>query len=390
MGGAFVVGSHHLAKSMAVAGHHVCHVSPPLSLAHCGLVFTQHLTRSRFKRWLKGGELIGGVRELAPFTFLPWNICRSTKSLSYAYSRYMLAAPWRPLTGRDMATADCVLVDDPRFVGLARTVSGGKLIYRATDLYSQMRKDPSIDRAERIMCQIADVVVATSVPVAEHLRALSGEYVHIIHNGVDVDHFEPAASPESSTFARLPGQRHQRALYVGAFDERFGYDAVKFAAQQCVDKFFILAGPGSLEACQLLALQNVTGLGAVPYGQLPELMHACVVGLLPLSDAASNRGRSPMKLYEYAAAGMPVAASHTPELERRQLPTLFLGESSQAFAAAVSTAFSTVADKTKIRQGRDCARAEKWSLKAEALLALATKSQLRTRANDALGRSPAQ
>ena len=57
-----------------------------------------------------------------------------------------------------------------------------------------------------------------------------------------------------------------------------------------------------------MALRNVVFEGQVAYEELPAVLHAARVGLMPFIDSRVNRGRSPMKLYEYLAAGLNVVA----------------------------------------------------------------------------------
>ena len=58
----------------------------------------------------------------------------------------------------------------------------------------------------------------------------------------------------------------------------------------------------------------------MPYQSIASELHRARVGLLPLSASRENEGRSPMKLYEYLAAGLRVLARSTSTLvERRAL-----------------------------------------------------------------------
>ena len=84
---------------------------------------------------------------------------------------------------------------------------------------------------------------------------------------------------------------------------------------------FVIIGSGShLARMAATPLSNLRILGARPYAVLPAYLRHAHAGLLPLNDHPANAGRSPMKLYEYAAAGLPVLATRTAELARRGLP----------------------------------------------------------------------
>ena len=368
MGGDFVVGSHHLAAAFAARGHDVLHLSAPVTPAHV-LGLGHGFTRRRFARFLRGGETLHGVRDIVPLALLPWALARTRPALMRAHSRWMLAAPLRGTRSLQLEQADQLIVDEPRMLGaaLARP-SRATLAYRATDLYAAMRGDPRIADAERILCRRAQLIVATSEQIAAHLRELSGRPVHVIGNGVDYTRF---ATPQTLApdLAPLPGQRCSRAIYVGAFDARFCAESLRAAALALPTHTFVLAGPGGERIAAALSLPNIHATGAVPYEALPGLLQACAVGLLPFSANDANAGRSPMKLFEYAAAGLAVAASSAFR-PGGVMPSLSIAASPADFAHAVGAAFELASDATQVERGREASRAEDWNAKAAELMRL--------------------
>ena len=366
MGGDFVVGSHHLAKSLAARGHEVLHVSAPVTPAHL-LRLRDAFVRRRFVRWARGGGDFAGVRDVVPFSLLPWALARRGRSLMAMHVATLLAAPAATIGSLRLHDADCLIVDEPRLAGLIGPAPKF-LAYRATDLYAQMRGDGRILDLERDLCRRADVLIGTSEGVAAHLRALSGRPVHVIGNGVDYEHFAAARSDELAP--ELPGNRATRAIYVGAFDSRFSALALRAAALALPRIQFLLAGPGSERVAGALSLPNIQALGAVDYQRLPALLGACAVGLLPFSPDAANAGRSPMKLYEYAAAGLCVAATSTLRAGASALPTLSVAGGDDAFPQAVAQAFAHATDASLIERARERASGEDWNAKAGELLRL--------------------
>lgn len=365
-----VVGSHQLAKAFVRQKHEVLHVSAPLTVAHLALAVRDSETRRRFKTWWAGGRLVEGVQNVVPFGWLPWDVARLSGKLRNFYPSHMLSGPLRSVSSLQLEAAECLIVDEPRMVGMATRVRGRTLMYRATDLYAQMRRDATITDAERLICGRADILVATSHPVAAHLRQISGRPVHIISNGVEFDHFASAASTAEQSAISLPGSYEERAVYAGAFDRRFGIGALSAAARAHKQKQFILIGPGSLNVASRIKLANVFALGAVSYARLPQILRQCKVGLLPMSPEASNAGRSPMKFFEYAAVGLAVAATSTAELRGRSLATLCLADGDANYAAAVADAFDRSWNKPLIAEAREVARKQDWAVKANDLLAL--------------------
>ena len=366
MGGNFVVGSHHLAAAFAARGHEVLHVSAPVTPAHL-LRVRDPFVRRRFARWWRGGMQVAGVRDIVPFSLLPWALARRSSSMMAVHMATLLASRSSTMSALRLRDADCLLVDEPRLACLAERVPQ-VLVYRATDLYAQMRGDDRISDLEREICRRADVLIGTSDAVAAHLRTLSGRSVHVIGNGVDYEHFANART--QPVMPELPGERSTRAIYVGAFDDRLSGAALRAAATALPGRHFLLAGPGSERVAGALALPNIHALGAIEYQRLPVLLHECAVGLLPFSQNAANAGRSPMKLYEYAAAGLCVAATSTLRPGASPLPTLCIAANGDAFATAVAQAFECAGDAALVQSARARARAEDWSAKASELLRL--------------------
>jgi teichuronic acid biosynthesis glycosyltransferase TuaH len=374
MGGDFVVGSHHLAASLAARGHEVLHVSAPVTPAHV-LGLADDFVRTRLARWWRGGETLRQVRDVVPFSPLPWAMARAHPALMHAHSRAMLAAPLRGVGSLRLAQADQLIVDEPRFVGAALSRSSqATLTYRATDLYAAMRGDARIAEAERELCRHAAAVVATSENIAAHLRALSGRHVEVISNGVDFAHFSAPCRPGPASEVG----RAKRAVYVGAFDARFCVSSLRVAALAYPSRDFVLAGPGAARVAAELGLRNVEAVGAVPYEALPALLQSCAVGMLPFSASAANAGRSPMKLFEYAAAGLTVAASHAFHPGSVSLPTLCRASDPDDFARAVGAAFDMASDATRIVKAREIARAQDWNAKATELLRVVQQARAET------------
>ena len=78
-------------------------------------------------------------------------------------------------------------------------------------------------------------------------------------------------------------------------------------------------------------------LGAIPWEALPGYLQYAAVGLIPF-DIRNHRelvrGVNPLKLYEYAAAGLPVVSVAWPELEKLNAP-ITLAEEQEDFVRAI-------------------------------------------------------
>lgn len=299
-GGAFTVGSHHLAREFRALGHQVCHLSTPVSFAH--LV---HAGDPEVRR--RAGLALRRGRSPDPAAFVPFTLVPMSAGPRLNGPRGLRTALPRlrsDLRRIGFASVDALIVDQPLLAGIEEVVSAGVVVYRSTDLVDS----PAKVAGEARLVAAADAVVGTSRPVLDHLQALRPDLPGLLLvNGVEFSRFagRDQALPRSGV------------VYVGALDKRFDWAAVAAMAAYDPDVPITLHGPSTGPAPALPA--NVEVAGPLPYAQLPDVLAGARVGLLPLVDSPANRGRSPMKLYEYLAAGLQVVST-LPDPASAELP----------------------------------------------------------------------
>jgi glycosyltransferase involved in cell wall biosynthesis len=371
MGGHFVVGSHHLARTFAAAGHRVAHLSTPLSPAHLLLFGRSEIIRERYRVWRDGGRSHReGPVNLVPMAPLPWRAAGPIFRLGINL-QLRSTPPIRTLLARcGIGRPDLLIIDQPYFAGLERMLKPRTTIYRATDLYAEMTDDASNVEAEQDILRNADGWIATSLPVFDHLGRLAPDKPNLlVENGVDVEHFSTRqALPED--YAGIPGPR---LVYAGAIDKRFDAKGARALARARPDASVVLIGPVADGAGEALAeggpLPNLHLLGPRPYEKLPSYFQHADVGLILLNDHPANGGRSPMKLYEYAAAGLPVVCRWTSEIARRAEPFIFLYRQPDDVPEVATWALE---QRGRLESDmRSAALAASWSAKAERISAFA-------------------
>ena len=359
----FKVGSFHLAREFAKLDHRVVHISPPVTPLHA-LRLRGHDVRSRAGAMLRRrNRSMAGPIDIVPFALGPWGVLSFRgKGSSWVF----VPSLQRVLAQLGVEEIDILAVDEPRFAVQVATLRYKTLVYRATDLYASMREDARIEYCERLLCASADIVIGTSRPVTSHLEAFSeGRRPVLIENGVELNRFR-VIYEEPTDLSTLP---RPRAIYVGATDDRFSVSDVQSAATANPSVSILLIGPLSEQAKEGLShLRNVHLLGPRPYEEVPAYLQHCDIGLLPLSDHPANAGRSPMKIYEYAASGLLVAATETPELKRRALSFVTLYNQGHLGAAMRDLLPQLVhLDREAIRLH---ARDRSWSAIAEKILSM--------------------
>ncbi len=168
---------------------------------------------------------------------------------------------------------------------------------------------------------IADAVVCVSEPLKKHLvakwRVAPGKIV-VVPNGVDVGTFRPGRQDAAAARASL-GDGGPIALFVGSFcswhDVRtllhaFGLVLVRHPAARLV-----LAGDGGMrQDMELLAAGlrlggRVRFTGPMPHAQVPPLVAAADIAVVPYPVLKQEMWLSPLKLFEYMASGKAIVAS---------------------------------------------------------------------------------
>lgn len=181
--------------------------------------------------------------------------------------------------------------------------------------------EPLARRNLEAQMQAAVRTIAVSRPVAAWVRALvPGAPVRVIPNGVDVDRIVPGRRDESG--------RRPRVAFVGTLKPWHGVEAlVQAAALAREDWELLIVGDGP-QGEDLRRAATATGLddrvtftGAVAPDAVGPLLRTCDLAAAPYPDVPEDESYfSPLKVFEYLAAGLPVVASSV-----GQLPELLAG-----------------------------------------------------------------
>lgn len=132
--------------------------------------------------------------------------------------------------------------------------------------------------------------------------------VSVVPNGVDAGRWQPL-KPVPSAYSRLP---RPIAVYAGTIDDRLDQTLVEATADAVGT--FVLVGPltdGALRG-RLTGHPRIRLLGRVGQDELVGLAQHADLGVIPHADTPLTRAMSPLKLYEYLAAGLPVVARDLP------------------------------------------------------------------------------
>ena len=155
-------------------------------------------------------------------------------------------------------------------------------------------------------------------------RGVPAGKVHTIRNGVTLGRFDPEASADPALRARLgarPGDC--LVLYAGTHGISHGLPGIADAATRLGGEpvHFAFVGEGSdkhrlQRRISELGLGNVTLLPGVPHAEVPALLAAADICLVPLRDVPLFSTFIPSKMFEYLAAGQAVIGAVTGEAAR--------------------------------------------------------------------------
>ena len=187
----------------------------------------------------------------------------------------------------------------------------------------QYRELHNAGLAERMLCKnaaAATVVACVSDPVVRWVgRKVPGARTLLAPNGVNTERITP----------RLPGPHHPKHLtvaFVGTLKPWHGVgyllEAVALAnagaARRTWSARIIGDGPCRLDLERQSAELGVGAefTGAVSPAAVPRLLHGCDAAAAPYPHPAPGRDDyfSPLKVYEYMAASLPVIASEVGQI----------------------------------------------------------------------------
>lgn len=179
------------------------------------------------------------------------------------------------------------------------------------------------DELEARVLRGADLRLAVSQEVAAQVRSVAPDQrTAVVPNGVDTTPFDrlPSSADARRPFGLPDASRI--ALFIGALRPWHGVDVAiraigKLSATDDVMLVIVGDGPVRDELEQLALTEGVSErvrfLGQLDHDVIPAILAAADVALAPY-PALLDFSFSPLKLYEYLAAGVPIVASNVGQI----------------------------------------------------------------------------
>lgn len=197
-----------------------------------------------------------------------------------------------------------------------------KLVYEYIDELSLFYFYNS--KMEQTHCKLlttADIVVCTAQELYEKAKCFSEKAI-LCENAGDYDFFKNSRNvPVNSNIKDIVNNYACVLGYYGCLANWFDYKLIINVAQKRKDWLFVLIGyefDNSANEIKCRKLNNVLVLPPQPYQQLPGFIAGFDVLIIPFILNDITKSTSPVKLFEYMAAGKPILTSDMLECRKYQ------------------------------------------------------------------------
>jgi glycosyltransferase involved in cell wall biosynthesis len=224
---------------------------------------------------------------------------------------------------------------------------------------------------EKFLLKHADVVFTGGYRLYES-KSKHNPNTHFYGCGVDVQHFGKARLASTVSPAELSNLPLPVLGYFGVIDERLDYGLLAHLASTFAHASVVMVGPfAKIDPATLPRLANIHWLGQREYRDLPALVKAFDVCLMPFALNEATQFINPTKTLEYMAAGKPIVSTAVPDVIRNFTPIVRVAHSEHEFVHAVNEALCRP-DKGLIEEGLAKAGEASW----EAIVAAMRKHML--------------
>lgn len=172
----------------------------------------------------------------------------------------------------------------------------------------------------------AAAIVAVSEPLKSHLMRAWGlpeEKIFVLPNGADVDRFKPNVEPPTARIVLGLDEAPSVIFVSGFYPWHASLELIESFAlvhQQIPAARLYMVGDGQMRdqtetyARQLGLDHVVCFVGTVPHEQIPNWLAVADVAVMPYPKLSKELWFSPLKMYEYMAAGKAIVASRAGQI----------------------------------------------------------------------------
>jgi glycosyltransferase involved in cell wall biosynthesis len=233
--------------------------------------------------------------------------------------------------------------------------------------YRRLEEPDAAEQLERQMLSDADLVFAVSPPLSKYAASRGARRVEVLPNAVALEHFPRAARDGGEPVA----------VFAGSLRPWHGIETIVEAWRLLEAAAPRLTVIGDGPARPLLDGLGASIIGAVPPARVPALLTAADIGLAPYSAGAPSYF-SPLKLFEYLAAGLATIIADLPAVTAvvdSDTAVVIPAGDAEALAKAVAALAADSSERKRLGEnGRALVEAEHtWRHRAKRILGAAAE-----------------
>lgn len=183
-------------------------------------------------------------------------------------------------------------------------------------------------------------------------------------NGVDLNHWRQRKQLCPQEMQVIVNKGRVIVGYHGALAKWLDYDLIRKIADDNSFEVVLIGYPHdkSFADSGLANHPKVHFLGSKSYFELPNYATFYNIGILPFIPSLLTDSVSPVKIFEYMAAGKPVVTTNLPECKK--YPSCLIAEDSKAFIDKLHLAISIANNDDYLKLLNADAEANSWKAKA--------------------------
>jgi hypothetical protein len=331
-------------KYFSNQGFQVSYLESPLDIGHL-IKYSDYINV-----WKAAPRIENDIWVINPFCLIPFRDQRPFRSYRAAELSYRSCLPSikNLLAKGKRNEPNIIWAAKPGSSVLKKIFPKALLIMQVVDYYPAFRGDyiKSIEKQDYEAADHIFLIGHAMTPYLTETLGIPHKKITVLGQGVHLDKYQhPLLTPN-----HLKDLPSPRAIWVGVLkkcDEELFCAAAKHL--NSLGGSLVLIGPPSDWARKLSdEKQNVTLLNAVSPDKVPAYLMNCDIGLMLYDRKKESvyKGQNPLKLYQYAAAGLAIIS--TPHQEYKSLnPPIIITSSADEIPAAIDKA---IREKESLRE----------------------------------------